>query len=112
MTSDEHLDDDPATYVERADRANGEPGASASDEADGHGSSPTPPGTDTATGTDPDAKYEQPGYEDKSFGQAVDQDQTLVEDLLDETGGDVVEAERRFQEESTGRPAAERQAEG
>ena len=33
---------------------------------------PTPrPGTDTATGTDPEAKWEQPGYEDKSLGQAV-----------------------------------------
>ncbi|UDY37474.1 hypothetical protein [Dermatobacter hominis] len=68
------------------------------------------PGTDTPTGTDPDAKYEQPGYEDKSFGQAVDQDQDLVDELLEETGGDTDEAERRFEEESAGAPAAERQA--
>jgi hypothetical protein len=68
------------------------------------------PGTDTPTGTDPDAKYEQPGYEDKSFGQAVDQDRQLVDELVEETGGDVAEAERRFDERSTGAPAAERQA--
>ena len=68
------------------------------------------PGTDTPTGTDPDAKYEQPGYEDKSFGQAVDQDQELVDELLEETGGDTDEAERRFEEESAGARAAERQS--
>ncbi len=68
------------------------------------------PGTDTPTGTDPDAKYEQPGYEDKSFGQAVDQDQELVDELLEETDGDTDEAERRFREESAGAPAAERQS--
>src|SRR4051794_25011871 len=60
------------------------------------------PGTDTPTGTDPDARYEQPGYEDKSFGQAVDQDQELADRLLDETGGDVREAEERFEQESHG----------
>jgi hypothetical protein len=60
------------------------------------------PGTDTATGTDPDARYEQPGYEDKSFGQAVEQDQEVAERLLDETDGDVRQAEERFEQESHG----------
>ena len=59
---------------------------------------------DTATGTDPDAKYEQPGYEDKSLGQAVNQDQELVDELLEETDGDEEEAEKRFEEESAGAP--------
>jgi len=68
-----------------------------------------PHGTDTPTGTDPDAKWSEPGYEDKSLGQAVDQDQQLAEDLLEQTGGDEAEAERRFEEESAGAPARERQ---
>lgn len=68
-----------------------------------------PRGTDTPTGTDPDAKYEEPGFEDKSMGQAVDQDEELAEELLDETGGDVEEAEKRFESESQGAPARERQ---
>jgi len=67
------------------------------------------PGTDTATGTDPDATYDQPGYEDKSFGQAVDQDRELADELLAETGGDADEAERRFDEEAAGAPTLERQ---
>lgn len=67
---------------------------------------------DTPTGTDPDAKYDEPGYEDKSFGQAVNQDQELVEQLMDETDGDEAEAERRFESESAGAPARERQREG
>lgn len=66
-------------------------------------------GTDTPTGTDPDAKYDEPGYEDKSIGQAVEQDEELVDELLEETGGDVEEAEKRFEEESAGSPALERQ---
>lgn len=66
-------------------------------------------GHDTPTGTDPDAKYVEPGYEDKSLGQAVSQDEELVEELLEETGGDVEEAERRFEEESAGAPARARQ---
>ncbi len=61
------------------------------------------PGQDTATGTDPDAKYEQPGYEDKSLGQAVNADQDLADDLVEETG-DLEEAEKRFNEESAGAP--------
>ena len=67
------------------------------------------PGHDTPTGTDPDAKYDQPGYEDKSSGQAVNQDQDLVEELLEETDGDVAEAEERFEDESAGSPALHRQ---
>jgi hypothetical protein len=68
-----------------------------------------PPGTDTPTGTDPDAKYVEPGYEDKSLGQAVEQDEELAEELLDETGGDEEEAARRFESESQGAPAREKQ---
>jgi hypothetical protein len=60
------------------------------------------PGTDTATGTDPEARYEQPGYEDKSLGQAVNEDQETVDRLLEESGGDREEAERRFREETKG----------
>jgi hypothetical protein len=69
------------------------------------------PGQDTPTGTDPDAKYEQPGYEDKSLGQAVSQDEELVDELMDETGGDVDEAERRFDQESAGAPTLDQQNE-
>jgi hypothetical protein len=68
-----------------------------------------PHGTDTPTGTDPDAKWNEPGYEDKSLGQAVEQDSELAEELLEETGGDSEEAERRFEEESHGSEARERQ---
>jgi len=60
------------------------------------------PGTDTATGTDPDAHYEQPGYEDKSFGQAVKQDQETVDRLLKEAGGDEEAAEKAFRDETKG----------
>lgn len=67
------------------------------------------PGQDTPTGTDPDAKYEEPGYQDKSMGQAGNADQELVDELLEETGGDTAEAERRFEEESAGAPAREDQ---
>ena len=66
------------------------------------------PGTDTATGTDPDAKYDQPGYEDKSLGQAVNADQELVEKIAAEES-DPEAAEERFNEESAGAPAIERQ---
>ncbi len=72
-----------------------------------------PTGTDTPTGTDPDAKYSEPGYQDKSLGQAVNQDAELAEELLDETGGDTEEAERRFAEESAGAPRlAEQEGDG
>jgi hypothetical protein len=70
---------------------------------------PSAGGRDTATGTDPDAKYEQPGYEDKSLGQAVNQDMELVDELVDEEGGDTARAEARFAEESAGSPTLERQ---
>lgn len=73
------------------------------------GNNPTTGATDTATGTDPDAKYEQPGYEDKSFGQAVDQDQELVDELVEETGGDLDQAAARFEDESAGAPARAKQ---
>ena len=66
-------------------------------------------GYDTPTGTDPDAKYERPGYEDKSFGQAVDQDAELVDRLMEESGGDAEQAAMRFRSVSAGAPALERQ---
>jgi hypothetical protein len=69
----------------------------------------TPSGRDTATGTDPAAKWTGPGYEDKSLGQAVNQDNELVDRLVQETGGDLDAAEARFEEESAGAPALERQ---
>jgi hypothetical protein len=72
-------------------------------------SAPVTSGRDTATGTDPKAKWSAPGYEDKSFGQAVNQDQQLVDDLVRETGGDMAAAEARFREESAGAPAIARQ---
>jgi hypothetical protein len=65
--------------------------------------------TDTPTGTDPNAKYAQPGYEDKSIGQAVNQDQQLVDRLLDETHGDTRVAASRFATESAGAPALAKQ---
>ncbi len=43
------------------------------------------------------------------MGQAVEQDEELVDDLLEETGGDVEAAEERFEKESKGAPARERQ---
>ena len=66
-------------------------------------------GTDTPTGTDPDAEYVEPGFEDKSLGQAVDQDEDRAERLLAEEGGDEEAAAERFEEESQGAPARERQ---
>jgi len=68
------------------------------------------PGRDTPTGTDPDAKYETPGYEDKSFGQAVDQDTELAERLARELP-DERDAEEVYEREATGSPALERQRE-
>lgn len=68
-----------------------------------------PHGTDTPTGTDPDAEYDKPGFEDKSLGQAVGQDEDLVDELMEETDGDVDEAAERFEDESQGAPARERQ---
>jgi hypothetical protein len=68
-----------------------------------------PAGRDTATGTDPTAKWSGPGYEDKSLGQATNQDAELVDRLVQETGGDLDAAEARFDEESAGAPALHRQ---
>jgi hypothetical protein len=73
---------------------------------------PSAGGRDTAMGTDPDAKYEQPGYEDKSFGQAVNQDAELAERIADEEGGDSERASERFTEESAGSPTLKRQNRG
>jgi hypothetical protein len=74
------------------------------------GTHPAPaPGTDTATGTDPDAKYDEAGYEDKSFGQAVNSDQELVDDLLEQEGGNERAAAEEFEERSAGAPALKRQ---
>ena len=67
-----------------------------------------PIGQDTPTGTDPDAEYVEPGYEDKSFGQAVDADQDLAERLAAEES-DEQSASDRFDKEATGAPAIERQ---
>lgn len=67
------------------------------------------PGHDTPTGTDPDARYDEPGYEDKSLGQAVAEDAERVDRLVEESDGDLEEAEERFEEESSGAPARERQ---
>jgi len=70
-----------------------------------------PQGQDTPTGTDPEAKYDRPGYEDKSFGQSVDQDMETVDQLIEESDGDLETAEARFREESAGAPALDRQSE-
>jgi hypothetical protein len=76
------------------------------------GGGPTPGrrvGYDTPTGTDPEAKWAEPGYQDKSLGQAVEQDRGLVERLVDESEGDLELAEARFRAESAGAPALRRQ---
>lgn len=69
------------------------------------------PGTDTPTGTDPDATWDGPGYEDKSLGQAVQQDEELAEDLAASDLTDE-EASERFDEVSHGAPARQRQTQG
>jgi hypothetical protein len=66
-------------------------------------------GYDTPTGTDPNAKYAEPGYEGKSFGQAVNQDQELVDRLVQDNNGDMDEAASEFRDASAGAPALERQ---
>lgn len=101
---DERSVDDERS-IEEADRRNGEPGATANPATPRTAA----PGTDTATGTDPDATYDQPGYEDKSLGQAVEQDRALVDELLEATDGDEAEAEARFERESAGRTTLHRQ---
>ena len=106
-TEDPAATEDTAAAVREADRRNGEPGAT--DTTPPGAPRHPPPGRDTPTGTDPDAKYERPGYEDKSFGQAVGQDQELADRLLDEAGGDEATAEERFRQGAAGSPAADRQ---
>ncbi len=66
-------------------------------------------GYDTPTGTDPNAKYREPGYQDKSFGQAVSQDQELADRLMESSDGNADEAALRFRDLSAGAPALERQ---
>ena len=66
------------------------------------------PGHDTPTGSDPDAEYVEPGYEDKSFGQAVDADSELAEKIAEEEV-DPEAASERFDQEATGAPAIQRQ---
>lgn len=66
-------------------------------------------GFDTPTGTDPAAKYSEPGYQGKSFGQAVNQDQQLVDELVRESDGNLGAAEEQFRERSAGAPALNRQ---
>ena len=66
-------------------------------------------GYDTPTGADPNAKYTHPGYEDKSFGQAVNEDQELVDRLVRDSDGDLDDAAIAFRNESAGAPALERQ---
>jgi hypothetical protein len=96
--------DSTPTDMQAADERNGEPAATDLPTPDA-----APAGQDTATGTDPDATYDEPGYQDKSLGQAVEQDAELAEELLDETGGDEDEAARRFEQESAGRHVLEQQ---
>ena len=80
-------------------------GSSAMDERqnDADQNDPSAGGRDTATGTDPDAKYEQPGFEDKSLGQAVNQDMELVDELIDEEDGNL---DRAKNDSTVSRPAA------
>jgi hypothetical protein len=66
-------------------------------------------GYDTPTGTNPSAKYSEPGYEGKSFGQAVNQDQELVDGLVQDSEGNLRQAAQAFRDESAGAPALERQ---
>jgi hypothetical protein len=108
-------DEEAADEVREADLRNGEPRATATPPPTASPSPAQPPatsapsGTDTPTGTDPDATYDHPGYEDKSLGQAVQQDRELVDRLLDEEDGDERAAAERFGDESAGRTTLERQ---
>jgi hypothetical protein len=67
-----------------------------------------PVGFDTPTGTDPAPKWSEPGYQDKSLGQAVAQDAELVDRLVAEEPS-LAAAEQRFARESAGAPALARQ---
>jgi hypothetical protein len=53
------------------------------------------------SGTDP---YREPenSTTDEWFGQSVERDTELADELVDEEGGDVEAARRRFAEEATG----------
>lgn len=59
---------------------------------------------ETTTGTDPDAEFDRPGYEDVSLGQAAERDARLADELV-ATSDDVAEAEERFGTDATGAPA-------
>lgn len=58
------------------------------------------------SGTDPQPSdpYREPDNSttDEWFGQSVERDTELAEELVEEEGGDVAAAERRFAEEATG----------
>ena len=46
------------------------------------------------------------------FGQSVERDAELADELLDEEGGDTARAEHRFEHESTGEEEQRRRHEG
>lgn len=58
--------------------------------------------TDRQPARDDDGKVVEPpdSTADDWLGQQVDRDEEVVDDLLEETGGDVEEAERRFPDRS------------
>jgi hypothetical protein len=66
------------------------------------------PGRDTPTGIDPEAKYIEPGYKDKSFGQATVEDAQLAEDLMVDAET-IHEAEQRYEHDAIGGPVIDRQ---
>lgn len=68
------------------------------------GRADSPGSGETRTGVDPDAEYTEPGYQDKSLGQAVNQDAELA-DRLTEESATVEEASDRFAEGAVGAPA-------
>jgi hypothetical protein len=49
---------------------------------------------------------------DDWFGQSVERDAELADELVDEAGGDEDEARRRFEEEATGREEQEARHDG
>lgn len=56
-----------------------------------------------------DAPIEEPEHStvDDWFGQNVARDQELADELVEEEGGDEAAAERRFEDEATGRETYE-----
>ena len=52
--------------------------------------------TDATQPSDPLKEPEQPSWEGKAMGKAVADDMEQADRLLEDTGGDVDEAERRF----------------